>query len=246
MVKKWWVVLLICIPLVLIILLFNLHYSIRGTITNITDGLPIQNIEVRIGDKTAKTDIKGKFSFSGLPVYFSGNLVVRTQDKYETVEPIKISFSKRNKDLKAQLVPTPLEMEKAIFGYARYKQYRKRYNLLHPDIQAKVSEEDYVNYMTKAIEKSKRDASEHGIITFTLKQKHGEVKLLPTWEYKEIGKTYNDVVEIQTSTSVILQTVSGEMTYVVDEGTSHLVKSGGYWRWFLDPEQIEEINKNKK
>lgn len=242
--KKWWVILLACVPLALIILLFSFHYSITGTITNIADGLPIQNIEVGIDDKITKTDIRGKFDFSDLPIYFKGDLFVRTQDKYEVVEPIKISFSERNEDLKIQLVPMPLEMQKISYNYTKHKQYGEDYDLLHPDMQAKVSKEDYVDYMTKSIENLEGMPEE--VMEIILGEcKYGEVKLLPTWEYEEIGKSYNDVAVIQYSCPVTIQTtIFGEKT-LTREGTSHWVKSEGYWRWFLRPELIEEISKEK-
>ena len=87
--KKYWVILSIGILLVLIVLLFSLYYSITGVIISVTNGLPIQNIELKINDRVTKTDIKGKFQFSNLPIYFNNNLLINTQDKYEIVEAIK-------------------------------------------------------------------------------------------------------------------------------------------------------------
>ena len=237
--KKWWIILLACIPLALIILLFSFHYLIVGTITNIVDGSPIQNIEVRIRGKITKTDIKGKFEFSDLPIYFMGNLVVKVSDKYEAVEPIKISFFKRNEDLKIQLVPTPLEMEKIHFSNMKQKQYGENYDLLHPDIQSKFSREDYIECMSKYDEIL-------GIETIRGECKYGEVKFLPTWEYEKTGKIYNDVAEIQYNCNMTVQSsIYGERT-VRNEGKAHWVKSEGYWRWFLSPEWIERISKWKE
>lgn len=220
----------------LVITLFVLNYSITGRIINIIDSLPVGNIEVNLGDKISKTDINGQFEFSKLPIYFKGNLSIGVLDKYETTEPIQVSFFADEKDLKIQLVPTALETQKISYSYIKHKQYGEDYDLLHPDIQVMISKENFIDNMKKSYE-GLEDVSN---ITFG-ECEYGEVKLLPTWEYKEIGKTYIDVAVIQYSCLVIAQTTFGEMkrTY---EGTTHLVKNEGYWRWFLAPDVINQIN----
>ncbi len=166
------------------------------------------------------------------------------QNKYEKIKPIKVSFAKRNEDLEIQLVPRPLEMQKIYYNYIKHKQYSEDYNLLHPDMQARVSRKDYIDYMAKSVKNP--EGFSQGVIETSLgKCEYGKVKLLPIWEYKEINESYSDVAVIQYSCSVTVQTTGGEKT-LTGKGTSHWVKSGGgYWRLFLNPVVIKKINKGK-
>jgi uncharacterized protein YraI len=179
-----------------------------GEVRNLITSDPVPNANLYAGFNTAATDAFGKFRIAA----YATQTIRVTAPGYEEGQ----ARPQADRLLTIDLVPDPQATLAIIYGYERNHEYGREYDLLHPDIQALFTHDDFIRYMEQTVN--------YEILETTF----GNVMMLPSWVF--LGRTYTDVAEVPVQ-MVIRQ--SGEQK--TNLFTAHLVKADGFWRWFRGP-----------
>jgi uncharacterized protein YraI len=182
-----------------------------GEVRNLITGDPVPNARLYAGFNIATTDVVGKFRIAS----FAAETIRITAPGYEEGQ----ARSQADRSLTINLVPDPQATLAIIYGFERHHEYGREYDLLHPDIQALFTRDDFIRHMEQTVN------YEIAETTF------GNVTLLPTWVF--LGRTYTDVAVVPIRVVIRQAGASRELKLPAEAG--HLARKDGFWRWFRGP-----------
>ena len=120
------------------------------------------------------------------------------------------------KSLVVRLAPGPTWMIAHIVEWGKKGRFDKQYDLLHPDVSRSWTREEFSRLLTLT--------ENHHIISFEQAEPH----FLKQWN--NYGEVYVDVAVVPVR---ITFDRGGQLVRYYWE--AHLVKTGGFWRWFREP-----------
>jgi len=114
------------------------------------------------------------------------------------------------------LVPDASTTFKLIYGYEKRHEFGPEYDLLHPDVQALFSRDEFIRYMEQN--------RPYDLVDFSV----GAADMLTSGMV--LGKVYTNVAQVRVQATV---RVGGQLAQRVWLG--YAAKADGLWRWFRGP-----------
>jgi len=180
----------------------------QGQVRNAITGEPVSGVRLRAGTVTALSDVEGAFSVPSL----SGEVITLTANGYEAAE----IQPRPGFPLVVDLVPDVRTTFAIVFEYEQQHEYGRQYDLLHADVQALFSRDEYIRYM----EQQRR----YEIVELTV----GEAKLIASGNM--MGRVYTNVQQVPVQATVREQGALRQQAWI-----GHAVKADGLWRWLRGP-----------
>jgi hypothetical protein len=180
----------------------------QGQVRDAITKLPLSAAQLRVAGVTALSDVEGGFSVRSL----ADDLITISAAGYESqqIRP-RPGFP-----LIIDLVPDPATTFQIIYDLEKHHEFGREYDLLHPDVQALFSREDFIRYMEQN--------RPYDIVDVSI----GAVDMLVSGTV--LGKVYTNVAQVSVQASVRV----GEET--VRRGwLGYAAKADGLWRWFRGP-----------
>jgi hypothetical protein len=182
----------------------------QGQVRDAITKQPISAAQLRVASVTALSDVEGGFSVRSL----ADDLITIHAAGYE---PQQIR-PRPGFPLIVDLVPDPTTTFQLIYDLEKRHEFGREYDLLHPDVQALFSREDFIRYMEQN--------RPYDIIEVSV----GAMDMLVSGIV--LGKVYTDVAEVRVQASVRV----GQET--VRRGwLAYAARVDGLWRWFRGPLQ---------
>jgi hypothetical protein len=180
----------------------------QGQVRNAITKLPVSAAQLRTSSVTALSDVEGGFSVRSL----ADDVITITAPGYE---PLQIR-PRPGFPLVLDLVPDPTTTFQIVYDLERNHEFGREYDLLHPDVQALFSRDDFIRYMEQN--------RPYDIVSVTV----GATDILVSGMV--LGKVYADVAQVPVRASVRI----GQE--IVQRGwLSYAARAGGLWRWFRGP-----------
>jgi Tol biopolymer transport system component len=181
----------------------------QGQVRDAITHLPVAGARLQAGTATALSDIEGAFSISSL----SGEMLLVTAPGYE---PTQVTPTPGAPMLVVNLVPGAPTTFEILYTYEQQHEFARQYDLMHPDVQALFTCEEYVRYMEQE--------RPYDILDFSV----GSEDMLTSGIV--LGKVYEDVAQVPVQATIRVQ---GEV--VRRAWWSFAVKVDGVWRWLRGP-----------
>ena len=181
--------------------------TVTGLVRDVITGQAIPNAQVRAGTGSVLTDESGTFS---IPVP-AGETIHISAIHYEDQDLLPASDT-----VLVELVRDPQATYELVHTYQMQHEYGRQYDLLHPDVQALFSRDDFVRYMERTVD--------YEIVA----RSYGDAVLLPTWTFQ--GRTYTDVAQVP-----FILTIRRAGQEQTQNDAGHLARAHGTWRWFRGP-----------
>jgi len=180
----------------------------QGQVRDAITKLPISAAQLRVASVTALSDVEGGFSVRSL----AEDLITISAAGYES-QPIR---PRPGFPLIVDLVPDPATTFRLIYDLEKRHEFGREYDLLHPDVQALFSREDFIRYMEQN--------RPYDIVDVSI----GAADMLVSGMV--LGKVYTDVAQVRVQASVRV----GQDT--VRRGwLAYAAKADGLWRSFRGP-----------
>ena len=179
-----------------------------GLVRDAITKLPVAGVRVQAGTVAALSDVAGAFS---VPALDETELQV-TAPGYEAAAV----RARPAYPLTIDLVPDAATTVQIVYNYEQQHEYGREYDLLHPDVQALFSRDDFVRYMEQSRPYDVVEASV-GAATQTVS---GTVA----------GRTYSDVAQVSVQVTVRTGEQITRRAWL-----AYVAKVKGLWRWFRGP-----------
>ena len=157
---------------------------------------------------TALSDVEGAFSVRSL----ADDLITISAPGYEPQE----IRPRPGFPLMVDLVPDAATTFEIIYNLEKQHEFGREYDLLHPDVQALFSRDEFIRYMEQS--------RPYDIVEVSV----GPVDMLASGMV--LGNVYGDVAQVRVQASV---RVGQEMTR--RGWLAYAARAGGLWRWFRGP-----------
>ncbi len=180
----------------------------QGQVRDAITGQPISGVQLRSGTVTALSDVEGAFSVPSR----SGELILVSAAGYEAAE----IQPRPGFPLVVDLVPDAETTFAILFEYEKLHEYGRQYDLLHPDVQALFSRDEYISYMEQQ--------RPYDVVVFTV----GEAKVIASGNM--MGRVYSNVQQVPVQATVRQQAELKQQAWV-----AYAVKADGLWRWLRGP-----------
>lgn len=192
---------------------------IRGKVIDVVSKEPLEGITVKAGDKSTKTNEKGKFHFSLFEKV--DKIKVKSPKKYEKEKQIPVS----EEPIAIELTPTLLETNKRIERARKRGNFEKIWPYLHPDDKKTWVKKEYKRRVMKG-DSSRQEIGQEGL----------GVKEVGEWKHPFYDRTYQQVKKIfsRDTPDKLSKFLSSEFWQ----------ETGGYYHYFsnlLPPSKKEEI-----
>jgi hypothetical protein len=180
----------------------------QGQVRDAITKLPISAAQLRTASVTALSDVEGGFSVRSL----ADDRITISAAGYESQQ----IGPRPGFPLIIDLVPDPVTTFQHIYDLEKHHEFGREYDLLHPDMQALFSREDFIRYMEQN--------RPYDIVDVSV----GAMDMLVSGMV--LGKVYEDVAQVRVQASVRV----GQET--VRRGwLAYAAKADGLWRWFRGP-----------
>lgn len=179
-----------------------------GQVRDAITGEPLAGVRLSAGFNTATTDAEGRFRIASSP----DDVIRATASGYEDGQ----AWPQSNPPVAIRLVPDPQTTLALLHRFQRQGDYGRQYDLLHPDIQALFTRDEYVRHMQQTVD--------YEILSIT----YGPVIRLTSWTF--LGRTYFDVAEVPAQ--MVVRQAGWQRTL---DSVTHLAPVDGVWRWFRGP-----------
>ncbi len=179
--------------------------TVSGLVRNAITKLPVAGARVQAGAVTALADVQGAFS---VPTLVDAEFQVDAPG-FETVRV----RSRAAFPLVVDLVPDAPTTVQIAYEYERQHEFGREYDLLHPDVQAQFSREEFVRYMEQSRPYDVLDSSV------------GVANLLVSGSVA--GKTYENVAQVPVQVTVRANGEVGRRAWL-----AYVAKADGQWRLF--------------
>ncbi len=181
--------------------------TVAGLVRDVITAQPIPNAQVRTSAGSVPTDESGAFS---IPVP-AGEALHVSAANYEAQSVLPAANT-----VLVELARDPRATYELIHDYQIQHEYGRQYDLLHPDVQAQFSRDDFVRYMEGTID--------YEIVA----RSYGAPVMLPSWTFE--NRTYTEVAQVPFTLTI--RRAGQEQA---QSGTGYLVRAHGTWRWFRGP-----------
>jgi len=176
---------------------------VSGLVRNAITKLPVAGAQVLAGTVAALTDSQGAFS---VPTLVDAEFQVEAAG-YETARV----RSRAAFPLIVDLVPDAATTVQIAYEYERQHEYGRQYDLLHPDVQAQFSREEFVRFMEQSRPYDLLDSAV------------GAASLLVSGSVA--GKIYENVAQVPVQVSVRVDGEVGRKAWL-----AYVAKADGQWR----------------
>ncbi len=180
----------------------------QGQVRNAITGQPVSGVQLRAGTVMALSDVEGAFSIPAL----SGEMIALAAVGYEPTE----IRPRPGFPLIVELVPDVESTFAILFEYEKQHEYGRQYDLLHPDVQALFSRDEYIRYMEQE--------RPYELVDVTV----GEAKLIASGNM--MGRVYSAVQQVPVQATVRQHRELKQQAWV-----AYAVKADGLWRWLRGP-----------
>ena len=180
----------------------------QGQVRDAITKLPISAAQLQATSVTALSDVEGGFSVRSL----SEDVITISAPGYE---PQQIR-PRPGFPLMVDLVPDPATTFQIIYGFEKRHEFGREYDLLHPDVQALFSREEFIRHMEQN--------RPYDIVDVSV----GETDMLASGIV--LGKVYSDVAQVRVQASVRMGPETIRRGWL-----SYAAKADGLWRWFRGP-----------
>lgn len=185
-------------------------YEVRGATYNGFTGERLGGSYIDCGNHKSTSDTRGQFVI-GLDSPESKRCRVTAPG----FEPQNIE-THPGKRLVVQLAPGPTWMIAHIIEWRNKGRFDKQYDLLHPDVSRSWTREEFSRLLTLT--------EYHPIVSFEQAEPH----FLRQWDH--YGEVYLDVAVVPAW--ITFDRHGQQVRYYWE---AHLVREGGFWRWFREP-----------
>lgn len=214
----------LAMPLALLLVLTGCSFTLRGVITDVTTGQPVEGATVSVvlgddnEDRTSETNDEGAYRIKKDD---RAQEVAFMADGFETFSTTLTNERERD----VFLIPTPSETARRIVGHLRDSQYEETYNYLHPN---------YRNLLTQDQFEQEMGGGFSDLLALVTDFRIDEVTTTDNYRDDRINKTYNNVVAVQ----VILEMENGGSTFE-NAWTVHLQQVRGeddrlFYHWLFN------------
>lgn len=180
----------------------------QGQVRDAITKLPISAAQLQAPSVAALSDVEGGFSVRSL----ADDLITISAPGYE---PQQIR-PRPGFPLMVDLVPDATTTFQIIYDLEKRHEFGREYDLLHPDVQALFSRDEFIRYMEQS--------RPYDIVDVSV----GPTDMLPSGMV--LGKVYADVAQVRVQASVRI----GQET--IRRGwLGYAAKANGLWRWFRGP-----------
>jgi len=179
-----------------------------GLIRDAVTKLPISGAALKAGEVTALSDVAGAFSIRTLS---EAEMQVSAAG-YETAQ----IRARAAYPLMVDLVPDAATTFQILYSYEKQHEFGREYDLLHPDVQALISRDEFVRYMEQQ--------RPYDIVGFTV----GAANVLVSGSV--LGKSYENVAQVPVQATVRVGAQVSQRGWL-----SYAAKTDGLWRWFRGP-----------
>jgi len=180
----------------------------QGQVRDAITKAPISAAQLRAASVTALSDVEGAFSVRSL----ADDLITISAPGYEPQE----IRPRPGFPLMVDLVPDAATTFEIIYNLEKQHEFGREYDLLHPDVQALFSRDEFIRYMEQS--------RPYDIVEVSV----GPVDMLASGMV--LGNVYGDVAQVRVQASV---RVGQEMTR--RGWLAYAARAGGLWRWFRGP-----------
>lgn len=180
----------------------------QGQVRDAITKLPIAAAKLQSPSITALSDVEGSFSVRSL----SDDVISIRAPGYELAE----IRPRPGFPLVVDLVPDAATTFRIIYDLEKRHEFGREYELLHPDVQALFSRDDFIRYMEQN--------RPYDIVEVSV----GSTDMLASGIV--LGRVYTDVAQVRIEATVRAgQQLTRRAWY------GYAAKSGGLWRWFRGP-----------
>ena len=180
----------------------------QGQVRDAITKSPISAAQLQGASVTALSDVEGGFSIRSLP----DDLITVGAPGYESLQ----IRPRPGFPLILDLVPDPATTFQIIYDLEKRHEFGREYDLLHPDVQALFSRDEFIRYMEQN--------RPYDIVDVQV----GATDMLVSGMV--LGNVYQDVAQVRVQASVRV----GEET--VQRGwLGYAARADGLWRWFRGP-----------
>jgi len=180
----------------------------QGQVRDAITKLPIAGARLQLGTATVLSDVEGTFTVSAIG---EGTITV-TAPGYETAE----AAPRPGFPLVVDLVPDALTTLTLICDHERRHEFGRQYDLLHPDVQASFTREEFVRNMEWHLP--------YDLVDYSI----GPVEILSSATI--LGKAYEQVAQMTVEATVRRGDDVQRETWL-----AYAVKAEGFWRGFRGP-----------
>lgn len=180
----------------------------NGLVRNAITKAAVGGARLQSGSVTALSDVEGAFS---IPTLAEAEIEISAPG-YETTR----IHARAAYPLVVDLVPDAATTFQIIYNYEKQHEFGRQYDLLHPDVQALFSREEYIRFMEQN--------RPYDVVDFSV----GAVNVLMSGTVG--GRTYENVAQVQ-----LLVTVRSDGQLTQRAWLGYAVKAAGRWRWFRGP-----------
>jgi len=181
--------------------------SVAGLVRDVITAQAITGAQVRTSLASVITDESGSFTIP-LP---AGEALRVSAANYEEQAILPAADT-----VLIELVRDPRATYELIHTYQMQHEYGRQYDLLHPDVQARFSRDDFVRYMEATVD--------YEIVA----RSYGAPVLLSTWTFD--NRTYSEVAQVPFALTI--RRAGQDQT---QNSVGYLVRAQGTWRWFREP-----------
>ena len=180
----------------------------QGQVRDAITQLPIAGARLQAGPVSGLTDIEGAFSITSL----RRDPILVSAPGYEAVQV----WPTAEQPVVVDLVPEPSTTFEAIYTYEQRQEFVRQYDLLHPDVQALFTREDFRRYM-----------EEHRPFDI-VDLKVGTADVLTSGSV--LGKVYDNLAQVP-----VQATVRTDGQVLLRSWLEYAAKVDGIWRWLRGP-----------
>ena len=180
----------------------------QGQVRDAITTLPIAGVRLEIGTVTALSDVEGAFSMSSV----GQQVITVTAPGYETIEVTP----RPGVPLVVDLVPDASTTLAQLYDHEKRHEFGQEYDLLHLDVQAMFTREEFIRNMEWHLP--------YDLLDYSI----GAVEILASGTI--LGKTYDQVAQVTVEATVR----RGESTSR-EIWLAYAVKADGLWRAFRGP-----------
>jgi len=181
---------------------------VQGQVRDAITKLPVAGARLQAGPVSVLSDVRGTFSITAL----GEDVLSITAPGYEEIQVQPRS----GVPLVVDLVPDASTTFSLICAYEMRHEFGREYDLLHPDVQALFSRDEFIRYMEQC--------RPYDIVDCSV----GAADVIASGIV--LGKVYSNVAQVPVRATV---RVEGQMTQRAWLG--YAVKVDGLWRWFRGP-----------
>ncbi len=192
-----------------------------GKVVEAVSRNPIAGLDIIVDSLQTKTNANGEFHFE--KVSKNGKILIKGPGVFkETIIPVA-----NRKYLEIAIDNSLFNLFIYLEKYEQDRQYRKIYQIFHPDIKAIYPEERYL-----AEKNAWRDKKEKEGLKVLKPEFQTEIKILDNWKSDFTKKNYQNATEIVLIKNFeIIETKEIKQ----EKEKNYFINENGNWRWLYEP-----------